>query len=480
MAFVLQTDYLCVGVALHQPGEQRRPVFTVAVRISYHLLGIEIFLIAELFFVGLVFESRLHEMQQHADKLRRGVVFLHLVEGVKKHFLRLDRQRRGEINREHRHRDVVEVSDVRFVVRQRYRLVFRELQLAVHVTLAHVEVPREVQRHLAFRRILLAEAVRINRLVGLAAAVHAVVFHLVAFVVVVEAEESVGIHLFAVVESYQKREVARVFTATDTCLEAAFVTQHVKTEHHAVVDVRKHLFRKGAEQTEIAPFVESELVDDAFDLAPQGLCLVLAFCHFFEVFRHVFLVDAAAFYPQLRVEMQVHLTAVEIQQKVVAVVDSEFFRPLHITHRHVFHAFLIDAHTLLVTVVVLLLYRHRRGMCHLRQLHLFGILNLFRRKLFFVVIHRRYRHFRRFRLVHLDLIFRKIVEKLPLFCHEIGKFGILFVDIVLHVLAHLLHILLIRIDALLILFSLRFEIFLILIILRIYRKTDEHQNQSKK
>ena len=97
---------------------------------------------------------------------------------------------------------------MRLVVRQRYLLILSQLQLAVHVTLAHIEVLCEVQRHLAFRRILLAEAVRINRLVGLAATIHAVIFHFVAFRVVVEAEESVGIHLFAVVESYQKREVA--------------------------------------------------------------------------------------------------------------------------------------------------------------------------------------------------------------------------------------------------------------------------------
>ena len=165
--------------------------------------------------------------------------------------------------------------------------------------------------------------------------------------------------------------------------------------------------------------------------------------------------------------MHIHLTTVEIQQKVVAVVDCKFFRPLHVAHRHVFHAFLVDAHTLLVFVILLLLYRHRRGMRHLRQFNLFRILNFFRRKLFLFVIHSSDRHLRRLRLVHLDLIFGKIVEKLPLFGHKIGKFGILLIDKVLHFLTSLLHVLLIRIDTLLILLFLRFEIFLILIVLRI-------------
>ena len=118
MSFVLKSNDLSVGVFLHQPGEERGAVFAVAIRISEDFFRIEIFLIAKLFLISLIVEARLHEMQQHRDELCRCIFRLHLGKRLMQYLLCLDRHRRYEINREHRHRDVVEISHVCVVVRQ--------------------------------------------------------------------------------------------------------------------------------------------------------------------------------------------------------------------------------------------------------------------------------------------------------------------------------------------------------------------------
>ena len=177
MAFILQTDNFRVGVFLHEPCEQCRTVFAVAIRITEDFFRIKIFLISELFLVSLVIEASLHEMQKHADKLCRSVLRFHLVESRLEHLLCLDRHRRHEINREHRHRDIVEIRYMSFVVWQRDLLVFRESQCSLNIAATHIENAGEVERHLFLLCILFAEIIRIHRFFGFSAAVDSIIFH---------------------------------------------------------------------------------------------------------------------------------------------------------------------------------------------------------------------------------------------------------------------------------------------------------------
>ena len=215
--------------------------------------------------------------------------------------------------------------------------------------------------------ILLAEVVRIHRLFSFATAIHAIIFHFLAVLVIYKTEEGVGIHLFAIVERDEQREVSRLLTACDTGLKITFVTQHIEAEQHAVVDVLEHSFRQGAQEAEIAPFVESEAFHHEVKLTPKLSGFLTAFGYLREIISDGFLFHVGTSDLQLRVDVYRNLSAVEIQQDIAAVVDGEFFRFVEIFCRQFDSAVSLYAAPHLIAVGIIIVVRHREGMRHLRQ-----------------------------------------------------------------------------------------------------------------